>query len=338
MLVRISGWSRRRRWIVLVAWIAVLLGVNVAAQSVGSGFSDALEVPASETKDGFEVLDEYFAGFGAGLTGQIVFEAEQGVDDAEVTAAMTSLFDDIQSIEGVTVVSPYAPEGPGQISTTGDSAGQVAYAQVEMDQSVEESEAAEIGDRIGDEAPDIDGLTVLAGGQAFEGFEPPESELIGLGFAVVILIVAFGSVLAMGLPIGVAIVGVGTGLGLSSLLSNVQSMPEFATTIGAMIGLGVGIDYALFIVTRYREALAEGRPSEEALLVAMDTAGRAVVFAGVTVVVSLLGLLIIGLSFVTGLGVAAAVTVLCTMAASVRSDGRRVGKECVSRCRSGWWA
>ena len=128
---------------------------------------------------------------------------------------------------------------------------------------------------------------------------------------------AFGSVLAMGLPIGVAVVGVGTGIGLTALLSNVDPMPEFATTIGAMIGLGVGIDYALFIVTRYREAIANGRPPEQALLVAMDTAGRAVVFAGLTVVVSLLGLLIIGLSFVTGLGIAASVTVLSTMVASV---------------------
>jgi RND superfamily putative drug exporter len=298
---------------VLGLWVALLVGVSVLSGVVGTGFSDTLEVPDSETKDGFDALDDYFDGVGSGLTGQIVFRSEQGVEDPAVRAAMEDLFTQVDDIGGVTVVSPYSPQGQQQIA----AAGEVAYAQVELDQAVEETRAAEIGDEIGELKPEIDGLTVYVGGQALEGFEPPESELIGIGFAIVILIVAFGSVLAMGLPIGVAVVGVGTGLGLTSLLSNVQSMPEFATTIGAMIGLGVGIDYALFIVTRYREAIANGRPPEEALLVAMDTAGRAVVFAGVTVVVSLLGLLIIGLAFVTGLGIAASVTVLSTMLASI---------------------
>ena len=124
--------------------------------------------------------------------------------------------------------------------------------------------------------PEVDGLTVELGGQAFAEFEPPESELIGLAFAIVVLIVAFGSVLAMGLPIGVALAGVGTGVGLITLLSKVMAVPEFATTLGAMIGLGVGIDYALFIVTRYRERLHAGHENEAALVGAIDTAGRAV--------------------------------------------------------------
>jgi RND superfamily putative drug exporter len=302
---------------VLGLWVAVLFGVSALGAVVGSGFSDAFEVPDSETKDGFDALDEHFDGVGSGMTGQIVFRSVQGVDDPAVRAAMEDVFTQVDSIDGVTLISPYSPQGQQQIAVAGDLGGEVAYAQIELDQSVEESRAAEIGDEIGELKPQIDGLTVFVGGQALEGFEPPESELIGIGFAIVILIVAFGSVLAMGLPIGVAVVGVGTGIGLTSLLSNVQSMPEFATTIGAMIGLGVGIDYALFIVTRYREAIADGRPPDEALLVAMDTAGRAVVFAGVTVVVSLLGLLIIGLSFITGLGLAASITVLSTMVASI---------------------
>ena len=313
MLIRISAWSYRRRGVVLALWVAVLLGVSALGGVVGTGFSDTLEVPDSETKDGFDVLDEYFGGVGSGLTGQIVFVSEQGVDDPAVQAAMEDVFTQVDEIDGVTVVSPYSSDGVGQVAVDGD----VAYAQVELDQSVEETRAAEIGDEIHELKPQVDGLTVYVGGQALEGFEPPESELIGIGFAIIILIVAFGSVLAMGLPIGVAVVGVGTGIGLTGLLSNVQSMPEFATTIGAMIGLGVGIDYALFIVTRYREAIANDRPPDQALLVAMDTAGRAVVFAGLTVVVSLLGLLIIGLSFITGLGLAASITVLSTMVASV---------------------
>ncbi len=132
------------------------------------------------------------------------------------------------------------------------------------------------------------------------------------------LILAFGSVLAMGLPIGVALAGVGTGgFGLVTLLSNVISVPDFASIIGLMIGLGVGIDYALFIVTRYRELTHEGATPEQATVGAMDTAGRAVVFAGITVVVSLLGMLLIGLEFVSGLGIAAAATVAVTLLASI---------------------
>ena len=164
---------------------------------------------------------------------------------------------------------------------------------------------------------DVDGLQIEIGGQALGEFEPPESELIGIAFAIVVLILAFGSVLAMGLPIGVALFGVGIGAGIITLLSNVMSVPDFAVTLGAMIGLGVGIDYALFIVTRYREGLKTGQTPEEATVTALDTAGRAVVFAGFTVVISLLGMFIMGLAFINGLATGAAVTVLVTMIASV---------------------
>ena len=197
-------------------------------------------------------------------------------------------------------------------------AGQVAYAQIDLSENLSETQTGEIGSEIDDLAPtDIDGLQVEIGGQALGEFEPPESELIGLGFAIVILILSFGSVLAMGLPIGVALFGVGIGAGIITLLSNVMSVPDFAVTLGAMIGIGVGIDYALFIVTRYREGLKAGLDPEQATVVALDTAGRAVVFAGFTVVISLLGMFIMGLSFINGLATGAAVTVLVTMIASV---------------------
>ena len=170
---------------------------------------------------------------------------------------------------------------------------------------------------IGDLVPAVDGVTVEVGGRALAEFEPPQSELIGLGFAIIVLILAFGSVLAMGLPIGVALFGVGVGASVVALFSNLVTIPDFATTLGAMIGIAVGIDYALFIVTRYRENLKKGQSFEEATVNAMDTAGRAVVFAGVTVVVSLLGMLLIGLEFISGLGIGAATTVAVTMIASI---------------------
>ncbi|HSK96312.1 MAG TPA: MMPL family transporter, partial [Euzebyales bacterium] len=146
--------------------------------------------------------------------------------------------------------------------------------------------------------------------------EPPETELIGVAFAVMVLILAFGSVLAMGLPIAVAAGGVGAGAGALVLLSNVVTVPDTTTMRGMMIGRGVGIDYALFIVTRYREGLHDGRSPREATVAAMDTAGRAVVFAGSTVVISMLGLLLVGIGAVGGMGVGVSTTVLATMLTS----------------------
>ena len=139
----------------------------------------------------------------------------------------------------------------------------------------------------------------------------------GIGFAIVILIIAFGSVLAMGLPIGVALAGIVSGSMIAGLLSNVVDMPDFTSTIGVMIGLGVGIDYALFIVTRFRENLHKGHSIEQSTLVAMNTAGRAVLFAGITVVISLLGMLIMQLSFISGMAIGMAVVVAMTLVASL---------------------
>jgi RND superfamily putative drug exporter len=320
MWARLGRFSFRRRWYVLGAWIAVFVAVFALVGSIGASSDSSFSIPDSESKRGFDTLDQYFGGQGSGRSGSIVFLAEQGVNDPEVQAVMTELFDEVDQIEGVTVTSPYSPQGEiaGQIATEGELAGLVAYAQIDLDQNLSETQTGEIGAEITDMAPtDVDGLRIEIGGQALGEFEPPESELIGIAFAIVVLILAFGSVLAMGLPIGVALFGVGIGAGIITLLSNVMAVPDFAVTLGAMIGLGVGIDYALFIVTRYREGLKTGQTPEEATVTALDTAGRAVVFAGFTVVISLLGMFIMGLSFINGLATGAAVTVLITMIASV---------------------
>jgi len=166
-------------------------------------------------------------------------------------------------------------------------------------------------------APALDGLRVELGGYIFAEFQEPSSEVLGIAFAIVILILAFGSVLAMGLPVGVALFGIGIGTALITLLSNVLTIPDFATFLGIMIGLGAGIDYALLIVTRYREQLHAGHSVRESIATAIDTAGRSVLFAGTTVVISLLGMLIMGVGFVQGLAVGAASVVAVTVAASL---------------------
>ena len=223
------------------------------------------------------------------------------------------MFEQAAAFEGVIVTSPYEPGGATQVSDDGS----IAFAAISLSADLDFTATAELGAEFADLAPDLPGLQVEIGGQALGEFEPPESEFIGLAFAVVVLIVSFGSVLAMSLPIAVAVAGVGIGAGLIILISNLTTVPDFTTFIGAMIGLGVGIDYALFIVTRCRKGFDAGRTPEQATRVAMDTAGRAVTFAGLTVMISLLGLLLIGLSFISGMAIGAAVTVDVTMVASV---------------------
>ncbi|CAN5421403.1 hypothetical protein BH18ACT1_BH18ACT1_04600 [soil metagenome] len=220
-------------------------------------------------------------------------------------------------LEGLDVVSPFSPEGAPQVAREGPLAGELAFARVETASDVSVEESASITSDVKDLEPDLDAVQVEYGGQLFAEFVPPESEVLGLGFAIVILVLAFGSVLAVGLPIGTAFFGIGLGIAFVTLLSNLVEMPDFTTSLGVMIGLGVGIDYALFIVTRYREGLHAGLSSEDATGVSIDTAGRAVLFAGTTVVISLMGMLLMGLEFVNGLAIGAATVVLVTMVASI---------------------
>ena len=314
MIARLGHWCFLHRRATLAAWLVALIGTAIISSLVGSAYSSRFEIPASESASGFALLEEEFPGVGTGRQGgTIVFETDQGVSDPAVQSAMTALFDEVATIPGVSVVSPYDPSTLGQIDPTGT----IAFAQVNLSESLDQAQMAEVGTSIADQLPTLDGLRVEVGGQALAEFEPPKSELIGLGFAVIVLILAFGSVLAMGLPIGVALFGVGVGIAVVGLISHLVVVPDFATTLGAMIGLAVGIDYALFIVTRFRENLHAGQSYEQATFTAMDTAGRAVVFAGITVVVSLLGMLLMGLAFVSGLGIGAASTVAVTMVASI---------------------
>ncbi len=274
------------------------------------------------------MLEQHFPDLGAGgMSGTIVFRADQGVDDPAVTATMEEFFalveagfpdgSGVPEHPGATVISPYSEEGQDQIARQGPLAGELAYARVNLAADVALTESGLLGQAIHEHAPDLEGLEVLPGGMALAEGTLPATELIGLAFAVVVLIVAFGSVLAMGLPVAVAVGGVGAGSALILLLSHLFMVPDFTVTVGAMIGLGVGIDYALFIVTRFRRGTHDGLTPRAALVAAMDTAGRAVILAGLTVVISLLGMLLIGIALVSGLGVGASVTVLATMVTSV---------------------
>jgi putative drug exporter of the RND superfamily len=316
VFARLGPWCHDRRRYVLGAWVAVLLLGGVISGAVGSSFRDEFNLPDVESKTGFDILDDQFGGQGTGVVGTIVFRAEQGVDDPAVREQMQALFDEVATIPDVVrVQSPYAEGGEQQIATEGPDAGKVAFANVELPDDIAFDRAGEIRDQIRDDTPQIADVNVELGGFIFAEFEEPSSEILGIAFAIVILILAFGSVLAMGLPVGVALFGIGIGTAIITLLSNVITVPDFATFLGIMIGLGVGIDYALLIVTRYREQLHAGHDVRDSIRIAMDTAGRSVLFAGFTVVISLLGMLLMGVKFVQGLAVGAAAVVAITVLA-----------------------
>jgi putative drug exporter of the RND superfamily len=327
LLGRIGGWCFDHGGRAVGAWLAGLVLVFVAAGVAGTAFTSTSDLPGSDSAAGSAALEEHFPELGAGgQSGTIVFRADQGVDDPEVVAAMEDLFEvvaagfpDAAGVPrqlGATVVSPYSSTGAGQIAEAGPLAGRLAFAQVNLAADVDTVESGRIGELIAEHAPEVAGLEVFAGGQHLATLEPPAAELIGLAFAVVVLVLAFGSVLAMGLPIAVALGGVGAGIATMALLSHVITMPEDTTILGMMVGLGVGIDYALFIVTRYRELAGAGHDPRTATVLAMDTAGRAVVFAGATVVISMLGLLLVGLGWLGGMGIGVSATVLATMLTS----------------------
>ncbi|MGH2795443.1 MAG: MMPL family transporter, partial [Actinomycetota bacterium] len=256
MFVRLANWCHDRRRIVLGLWIGILVLSGMLSGAVGSAFRDEFNLPDVESRHGNDILKEHFGGVGSGATGNIVFRAEQGVENEAVKQSMEALFAKAEQIKDVRrVVSPYEPEGAQQIARQGPHAGKIAYATVEVPEDIDIDSAGKIRDAVRAAEPDVDGLQIELGGFIFAEFEEPSSELLGLAFAIVILIVAFGSVLAMGLPVGIALFGIGIGTTLIALFSNLFTIPDFATFLGIMIGLGVGIDYALLIVTRYREQL-----------------------------------------------------------------------------------
>ena len=322
MFSSLGRWCYQHPWRVLGVWLLIILIAAGVARGLGAAYGGAPNTRDSESSRGADILDAHFGRIGAAISGRIVFRAEQGVDDPAVRTAVTGLFESVDAIEGVTVASPYDPDGGRRIAGQGPEAGRVAYADVETAEGTAANEAADIGTEIdrlieASRLRSMPGVQVEVGGAWLAEREPPESEAIGLAFAVFVLIMAVGSVVAMGMTVGAALIGVGVGAAGIIVLSNVATVPEFAPTIGIMIGLGVGIDYALFIITRYREWVGRGLTSEDATAAALDSAGRSVIFAGATVVVSLLGLLLMGLPFVAGLGMSAAVTVAVVMAGSV---------------------
>ena len=322
-MLRLARWSTTHRKYVVIGWVLLLVAVNVVAQSAGTSYSNNFTLPNSDAQRASDLLDHSFPAQ-AGDRDTIVFKVDSGtVEDPAVRARMESTFAEVAKLPHVsTVISPYAGAAAGK-SVSAD--GKIAFATVVFDEKANllPTSASERVVKVA-RAADQKGLQVELGGQAIEATEQAGfgiSTAVGLLAAIVILLLTFGSVLAMGLPIVTALFGLGTGLGVIALFTHVVDTPNFSSELAAMIGLGVGIDYALFILTRFREAYATPGPTfqdaRESVVQSIDTAGRAVLFAGSTVVIALLGMMLLGVDFLYGVAIAASIAVLLVMFASL---------------------
>ena len=305
----------RRRRLVLGSWVLLLVTLIALAAVAGGKSKTDFTLPGSESQAAFDLLKTKGFATRTGFQGQIVFRADQGVNDASVKQTLEGFFKRItDNVDGVGIVSPFDPENARQIAPD----GKVAYAEVNFSDRPFE-DYIPVADKINQYRDEVklSGGGGGGGGDIFASQEQSPSEFIGVAGAIIILLIAFGSLFAMGLPIVTALFGIGCGIAIGTLLENVINMPSFTSQLTAMIGIGVGIDYALFIVTRYRQSLAEGMAPEAAVARSLDTSGRAVLFAGTTVVISLYGMFAMDLSLFRALAVAASFGVLMTMLASL---------------------
>ncbi|HXL89791.1 MAG TPA: MMPL family transporter [Streptosporangiaceae bacterium] len=314
----LARWSFRHKFVVIAAWVLLLVGLSALSQVVKSDYNDSFSLPGTGSTTAQDLLAKAVPAQ-AGDSDTIVWQVSGGtVRNAAIAGRMSAMLKDVAGMpEVAAVVSPYGPHGARQISAN----GQIAYATVNFTKQANDLQKADITRVINAaEATREPGLNVQLGGQAIESSDQTSlgsSSAIGVLAAAVVLFIAFGSLLAMSLPLITAIAGVVGGLMAIAPLTHVTNVVDFAPILGALIGLGVGIDYALFIVTRHRRGLQSGLTPEEAAVTAINTSGRAVLFAGTTVCIALLGILVLGVSFLNGLAIASALVVVFTVAAAV---------------------
>jgi RND superfamily putative drug exporter len=299
-------------WRVLGGWLAAVVLLVVLTATVGGSYADKFSVPGAESQQALDTLLERFPQ-ASGDSAQVVFKSDAGIDDPASAEKINTFL--AHAAELPEVVSVTSPSQGGTISEDGT----IAYATIQYAKAGNELEVSSV-DALLElvEETSVDGFQTEVGGQVVQ--ELPEqgaAELIGVAAAIVILLITFGSVIAMGLPVITAILGVGLSVLLTTILASFIDFSTITTALLSMMGLGVGIDYALFIITRFREERAGGRSIEASAITATDTAGRAVLFAGTVVVVALVGLFAIGIPFIGLLGLGAAFAVLISMAIAV---------------------
>ncbi|MCQ4208697.1 MMPL family transporter [Streptomyces longispororuber] len=308
-LYKLGKLAFRRRHFVALIWVALLTLAGVGAASAPTAASSSFSIPGTEAQKAFDLLDQRFPGSAAdGATARVVFKAPAGekLTDAANKADVQDTVSAIKSSskQVASVADPFAAKTVSKDGTIGYTSA--SYKVSSMELTDDDRDALQ---KVIDQAKET-GLTVEVGGDALQAMpETGATEVIGIAVAAVVLVITFGSLLAAGLPLLTAIIGVGIGVSSITALANALDLGTTTSTLAMMIGLAVGIDYALFIVSRYRAELAEGREREEAAGRAVGTAGSAVVFAGLTVVIALVGLAVVNIPMLTKMGIAAAGTV-----------------------------
>ncbi|MYW48217.1 MMPL family transporter [Streptomyces sp. SID486] len=307
-LYKLGRLAFRRRHFVALVWVALLTLAGVGAASAPAAGNTSFSIPGTEAQKAFDLLEQRFPGMSAdGATARVVFKAPGGgkVTDAAAKATVKKTVKELGSgSEVASVADPYTGHAVSKDGTIAYASVKYKVSGMELADSTRDDLKAAAQD-----ARDA-GLTVEVGGDALSATpETGSSEVIGIAIAAVVLVITFGSLLAAGLPLLTAIIGVGIGVSSITALASALDLGSTTSTLATMIGLAVGIDYALFIVSRYRAELAEGREREEAAGRAVGTAGSAVVFAGLTVVIALVGLSVVNIPMLTKMGVAAAGTV-----------------------------
>ncbi len=316
----LARWCFTHKFVVLGVWIAALIALGGLNASAGSGYTDSFSLPGTESTTALNLLTDNFNAE-ATDTNQVVFAADN-VNDPQTKAKIESTL--AQIAKGPHVEHVDSPFAKGAAARQVAKDGTVAFANVHMDGAQPIADVPKSAyDKLISTAEGArgDGLKVELGGSGIQqATQQPgggPSEFIGFIAAAFVLAIAFGSLWATLLPLFTAVLALGCGLSITGLLAHVINIATFSPTLATLIGLGVGIDYSLFVVTRHRNAIKAGRDPEAACVRALNTSGRAVLFAGATVIVALLGLLVLGVSFLNGVAVASAIVVLVTMTAAV---------------------
>jgi putative drug exporter of the RND superfamily len=314
---RVARWCVEHRRIVVAGWLVALVAFTLAEQSAGSKYRDSFKLSGTQSFQAQNLL-QAAAPKAAGDSEQVVIAVNHGsLRDPQVRARVAPMLARLSARSDVaSVISPYAPAGAAQISREGT----VAFARVNMTKQVMNVTASEAKQFVNTaRGASGGGVHVEVGGQVAELVNRPSvsSSGIGASAALIVLMFVFGSLLAALTPLLTAGVALGTGTAVIGLLSHVITMASFSSELSLLIGLGVGVDYALFIVTRMRQGVQAGKPVDEAIVDALDTSGRAVLFAGITVCIALLGMFALGVSFLYGVAIAASIAVAFTVLASL---------------------
>ncbi|MDQ0963395.1 RND superfamily putative drug exporter [Streptomyces sp. B4I13] len=310
----LARWCHRHRLAVVLVWVGLLLALGAGVGAAGSAFGNS---PTSQDTDSAKAtaLLQQASNSAAGKSGRVVWQVNGGeVTEPAAKQVMIRTLKEIAEAPGVAeVTSPYTPLGKGQISKD----GQTAYASVAFDREVEDTQVDHVKEIA--TGPESGTLHIALNGQAFTVNPAPNpvADVMGIALAFIVLLFVFRAVWVAALPIITAIVGVGTSAVTVILLSHVITLSDTTLTLGSLIGLGVGIDYALFIVNRHRTNLMAGMSVAESAAKALNTSGRAVVFAGLTVVVALLGMLTLNVGIINGMAIGAAITVTLTVLAAI---------------------